>query len=95
MDTDYHPMHDMISGKLTKIYAPINIGNDCWFGTGCYVSKGCKIANGTTFAAHSVVRSSVTRENICAGNPAVIIEEGYRISEETFSYHPPVKKKAY
>lgn len=96
MDTDSHPLYDEIGKTFTKIYAPVSIGEGCWIGTNCIVLKGTKLANKTTVKAGSVVSGSYKNEKtIIGGNPAIEIDNGYYITEDSFLSYPSIKNKAY
>lgn len=78
IDTDFHPLIDIVRKKPLKQSAPIIIGDGCWVGHDSIVSKGVKLAKNTTVASGSVVKGKFKTENcIIGGNIAAILDEGY------------------
>ena len=78
-DTDFHAIIDMVRGKPLKVTIPIFIGDEAWIGHNVIVCKGVKIANGIIVGAGSVVKNSFSTPNcIVAGNPAEMIDEGFK-----------------
>ncbi len=55
-------------------YNQINVGDNCYFGTGCTVLAPCKIGNNVTVAAGAVVTKDIPDNCIVAGVPAKIIK---------------------
>lgn len=84
-DTDFHPVIDMVRNKPIKMRSPIVIGERVWIGHNVIVSKGVKLANDIIVSSGSVVKKSISTPNcIIAGNPAVIVDEGYKANFENF-----------
>ena len=52
---------------------PIEIGEECWIGTGAIILPGVSIGDGTTVGAGSVVTKSLPSRVVAVGNPARII----------------------
>ncbi len=78
-DTDFHPVIDMVRNKPIKMKSPIEIGERVWIGHNVIVSKGVKLANESIVSSGSVVKKSFTTPNcIIAGNPAEMVDEGFR-----------------
>lgn len=78
-DTDFHPILDLERNTTLKMNGPIIIGENCWIGHNVIVSKGVKLANEVIVSSGSVVKTSCLTPNcILMGNPAVIIDEGYK-----------------
>lgn len=96
MDSDFHPMYDILGDRLTKTYAPVEIGENCWIGMKTIIKKGTKIHPNNIIASASVVSGLFRKGNcIIQGNPAKIVAEGYRITPESFYTIPFAQKKAY
>lgn len=59
-----------------SVYAPIEIGNDVWVGSGCRVLMGAKIPDGVVVGANSVVTRSCVFKPGCiyAGAPARFVK---------------------
>jgi len=53
--------------------APVQIGEDCWIGSGSFVLKGVTIGNRSVVAAGSVVTADVGDDCVVAGNPARVV----------------------
>lgn len=78
IDTDFHPLIDMVRGKPLKIAQPIKIEYGCWIGHNSVVSKGAKLPKNTTVSAGSVVKGRFSQENtIIGGNLAQVLDQGY------------------
>ena len=84
-DTDFHPVIDLVRNKPIKMRAPIIIGEKVWIGHNVIVSKGVKLADEIIVSSGSVVKNSFTTPNsIIAGNPAIMIDEGYKPDFKNF-----------
>lgn len=71
MDTDFHPVKNVLTGELSGDMKPIIIGDRCWLGARSVILKGSVIAAGCIVGANSVVTSTFPEENcLIAGNPA-------------------------
>ena len=78
IDSDYHPLIDMVRGKPLKVSQPIKIDYGCWIGHNSIVSKGVKLPKNTTVCAGSVVKGRFSQENtILGGNIAKVLDEGF------------------
>lgn len=82
-DTDFHPIIDMVRNKPIRMTSPIIIGERAWIGHNVIISKGVKLADDIIVSSGSVVKKSVSIPNcIIAGNPAVVIDDGYKAEIE-------------
>lgn len=97
MDTDYHPIVDLYSGRPSKIYASIIIGNNCWIGAKVFIRKGTKLPDNTIVSSCSVLdrKYKIAPNSVLYGFPATVIAEGYQMTEESFNSYHPVTKRAY
>lgn len=78
-DTDFHPVIDMVRNKPIKMNAPIIIGENVWIGHNVIISKGVKLADGIIVSSGSVVKKSFSTPNsIISGNPAEMVDDGYK-----------------
>lgn len=78
-DTDFHPIIDLVRNRPLKMTVPILIGDNTWIGHNVIISKGVKLAEGVIVSSGSVVKKSISIPHcIVAGNPAEIIDEGYK-----------------
>lgn len=78
IDTDFHPIIDTVSNRPLKMTFPINLRYGVWIGHNCIISKGCKILENSIVSSGAIVKGKFSKENvIIAGNPAVVVDEGY------------------
>lgn len=78
IDTDFHPLIDIINNTELKPDAPIKINDGSWIGYNSIISKGSLLGKNTTVGSGSVVKGIFKKENsIIGGNPAKLIDEGY------------------
>ena len=76
MDTDFHPIEDVIAHRRRDIQKDVYIGDNVWMATRSVILKGSKIADGCVVGANSVVAGVFNQKNcIIAGNPARIVRE--------------------
>ena len=59
-------------GKHPYEYAPIEIGDNCFIGTGAFIGKGVKIGNQCLIGAGAVVTKDIPDNSIALGVPATI-----------------------
>ena len=79
IDTDFHPLIDIIRNKPIPERAAIIIGKGVWIGHDCIISKGCRLPENTTVSSGAVVKGRFKKPNvIIGGNPAVVLDEGYK-----------------
>lgn len=81
-DNDTHPLdplerrrdYQFILGKEKEKppvpSAPVEIGEDCWIGSGAFIAKGVRIGDSSVVAARSVVTRDVPARTLVGGNPA-------------------------
>jgi len=71
-----HPLYPFLRNGTQgpELGAPINIGEDCWFGGNVVVLPGITIGRGVTIGAGSVVTKDVPDFVVVAGNPARVIK---------------------
>lgn len=69
LDSDFHCISR--GDRLRPDRAgPVSIGNEVWIGIGVTLLKGVTIEDGAVVGACSVVRRSIGRDEVVAGNPA-------------------------
>lgn len=76
MDTDTHPIIDMLSRQEKPYIAPVHIGEHTWLCNGVTVNKGTQIPANTIVASHSLCNRDYTSEGSCcvlAGVPAKVV----------------------
>lgn len=79
MDSNYHFIKDITTGKITKHRAPIIIGKGCWINAGSVITKGAVIPDYSILARNTFVGKDLTSlgtNNLIAGSPAKIIRHG-------------------
>lgn len=81
MDTNFHPMYDMIKEKFKKAYGPIFLANNNWIASQCFVMPGVKTVPYCTFGARSIVCRGIEFEPYCVygGSPLHIISRNVKI----------------
>lgn len=80
IDNDYHVLWDIVAGKACKSEIPVILGEGCWIGHDCVISKGTRLMDYTTVSSLSKVQLKNRKSNtIVSGNPAQVVDEGYRI----------------
>lgn len=80
IDNDYHTLWDIVADRACKSEIPVILGEGCWIGHDCVISKGTRLIEYTTVASFSKVQLKNRKPNtIVAGNPAQVVDEGYRI----------------
>lgn len=76
MDSDTHPVYDLITGETKSYTKPIIFGNHVWLGNGVIINKGTTIPDNTIVASRSLCNKDYTQEgNFCiiAGTPAKVV----------------------
>lgn len=66
----------VLFGKKTpnQPYGCIEVGDNCYFGTGCTILGPCKIGNNVTVGAGAIVTKDIPDDAVVAGVPAKIIK---------------------
>jgi acetyltransferase-like isoleucine patch superfamily enzyme len=79
MDSDWHALTDVVTGKLVKKMAPIKIGNNNFISFNCLVTKGTITPDYCTFTynSHLCKKYDVEPYSLLGGNPCVLLDEGY------------------
>lgn len=79
MDSDWHALTDVTTGKLLKKVAPVKIGKHNFLSYGCTVTKGTVTPDYATFTPHSWLNRVYEGEenSLFGGNPCELIDEGY------------------
>ncbi|WP_102795713.1 acyltransferase [Bowmanella denitrificans] len=62
-------------GQAAYAKAPVNIGDNCFIGTGAVILKGVTIGEQSVVGANTVVNKSLPARSIAAGNPMKVIGE--------------------
>lgn len=78
MDSDFHQLTSIDSQQPPQAYAPILIGEGCWFGSKTMIMKGTKLPDYCTVATNSMCNKEYTDNyTIYAGSPAKAKKTGY------------------
>ena len=79
MDSDWHALTDVTTGKLLKKEAPVKIGRHNFISYKCIVTKGAVTPDFATFMPGSLINSVYEGEenSLFGGNPCELIDEGY------------------
>lgn len=79
MDSDWHALTDMTTGKLLRKTAPVKIGKHNFISYKSIVTKGTITPDNATFMPGSMI-NQVYEEGeypLFGGNPCILIDEGY------------------
>lgn len=81
-----YPLHTRLLRTRPKVVealskGPVQIGNDCWFGTRSMVLSGVTVGHGAIVGAGAVVARDVPPYAVVAGNPAQVVR--MRFDERT------------
>lgn len=71
--TPNHPIDYKLRRNPVETASPINIGEDCWLGTGVIVCPGVTIGDRCVIGAGSVVVKDIPSDSLAVGNPAKVI----------------------
>lgn len=79
MDSDWHALTDVVTGKLVKKTAPVKIGNNNFISFNCLVTKGTTTPDFCTFTynSHLCKKYDVEPYSLLGGNPCKLLDEGY------------------
>ncbi len=90
MDTNFHPLYDMVNKKFKSASGPIEIGDYNWFGTECKIMHSVKTPERCIFGMGTVVTRSCVKKSYCVmgGNPVRILTENVMriIRQDTEEY---------
>lgn len=79
MDSDWHALTDITTGKLLKKNNPVKIGKHNFISYKCVITKGAVTPDNATFMPGSLI-NKVYEEGeypLFGGNPCTLIDEGY------------------
>lgn len=68
-----HPIDSELRGYMYT--DPVNIGDNCWIGTGVTICPGVSIGENTVIGAGSVVINDIPVNCVAVGNPCKVIRE--------------------
>lgn len=79
MDSDWHALTDVVTGKLIKKTAPVKIGNNNFISFNCLVTKGTITPDFCTFTynSHLCKKYDVEPYSLLGGDPCKLLDEGY------------------
>ena len=79
MDSDWHALTDIVTGKLVNKTMPIKIGNYNFISFNCIVTKGTITPDYATFTFGSLLNRKYEGEkySLFGGNPCELLDEGY------------------
>ena len=84
MDSDWHALTDMATGKLLKKTLPVKIGKHNFISYKCIVTKGAVTPDNATFMPQSLI-NKVYEEGeypLFGGNPCELVDEGYYLDHK-------------
>lgn len=77
MDTNVHYLKNIKTGEISKSFAPIHIGKNCWINQGSVITKGTIIPDYCISARNTFLNKDYTKicepNSILAGSPAKVI----------------------
>lgn len=78
MDTDFHKVIDISSGKAFPMTKPISIGNHCWICNNVQVLKGTDLPDDVIVGSCSLLNKAyeIPSHSLLAGNPAKVRKTG-------------------
>lgn len=83
--TDFgsHPVMDVSTGKFSKLYSFVEIGDYCWLGNRSTVMPGTKLPNRTIVASNSLLNKNyielgIKKYFLLGGIPAKLIKEDFK-----------------
>ena len=84
MDSDWHALTDVTTGKLLKKEAPVRIGKHNFISYKCIVTKGAVTPDFATFMPGSIINNVYEGEenSLFGGNPCELIDEGYYMDHQ-------------
>lgn len=90
MDTNFHPLYDMIKEELKPASGRIMIGSDNWFGAECRIMHSVETPDHCTFGIGTIVTRGGEKKSYCvmAGLPMKVIAENVK-------RHPLYRTEAY
>lgn len=84
MDTNFHPLYDMVKKEFKPADGPIVIGDYNWFGTGCKVMHSVTTPERCTFGMGTVVTRGCVKKSYCVmgGSPVRILSENVMLDHK-------------
>ena len=84
MDSDWHALTDMTTGKLLKKTVPVKIGKHNFISYKCIVTKGAHTPDNATFMPGSIINKVYEDGEypLFGGNPCELIDEGYYMDHD-------------
>ncbi|MBE6294012.1 MAG: hypothetical protein E7090_04955 [Bacteroidales bacterium] len=92
MDTNFHPLYDMVNKRYKKASGPIEIGDYNWFGTQCKVMHSVVTPERCVFGMNTTVTRGSVMKSYCVmgGEPVRILSENvmrdYDNDHDEFTY---------
>lgn len=77
MDTNFHPLYDMVKKEYGRASGPIEIGDYNWFGTDCKVMHSVTTPERCIFGMGSTVTRNCEKRSYCVmgGSPVHVLRE--------------------
>ena len=77
MDTNFHPLYDMVNKKFKTASGPIEIGDYNWFGTQCKIMHSTTTPERCIFGMNTTVTRNCVKKSYCVmgGEPVKILTE--------------------
>lgn len=80
IDTNFHPLYDIEKEKVKRAFAPINIGDNNWFGMYCLIMPGVTTPKCSIFGARTTVTRGGNYESYCVhgGSPIRVLSRNVK-----------------
>lgn len=96
MDTNVHAIKDIETGKIKKIFNPIEIGKCCWLAMYSSVMGGTKLPDYCITGRYTLLNKDYTKicdkGSMLVGSPAKVVKTGVqRLSNIAYEQHVVVK----
>jgi len=77
MDTNFHPLYDMVNKKFKRASGPIEIGDYNWFATQCKIMHSTITPERCVFGMNTTVTRNCIKKSYCVmgGDPVRILTE--------------------
>ncbi len=96
MDTNVHYVKNIKTGEISKSFAPIFIGKNCWINQGSLITKGTIIPDYCIVARNTFLNKDYTKicepNSVLAGSPAKVIATDM---QRIFDFEEEIKLNKY
>ena len=81
LDTDFHPLYDMITNEYKKSHGAISIADNNWIAAQCFILHSVHTGENDVFAARSIINRHICFESNClyGGQPIKLLCQNVRL----------------